>query len=51
MCELNIFLQVTVKWEGGIKNAAATGFQVAVTSASDPQIMHPKGGDNEQCAQ
>ncbi len=43
-------LQAT-KLKGGSKNAAATRFQVAVSSAADPQIIHPMGRDNEQCAQ
>ncbi len=28
-----------------------TGFQVAVTAAADPPIIHPTGRDNERCAQ
>lgn len=34
-----------------IKNAPAARFQVAVTSAADPQIRHPMERDNEQYAQ
>lgn len=49
--EQNMHVLIAKKLKGGVKNAAATHFQVAVTSAADPQIIHPMGRDNEKCAQ
>lgn len=46
--EQNMYLQVPQKLKGDIKNAAQTCFQVAATSAADPQITHPMGRDNER---
>lgn len=42
---------IAMQCSPSIKNAPAARFQVAETSAADPQIRHPMERDNEQYAQ